>query len=194
MQEILSLDHQLFLWINHWPHAPFSDFIAILLSAGSGFFWFFIIGLIFIFEHHRKTLKSLSPLITAAVLTYVFIRLILKPFFGRLRPDITNNTTVSVPSMIDSLWPFPLFGGDFSFPSGHATMAFAGAFIFSRIHPKGKIGFYFLAILISLSRIYLGKHYPLDIIGGIVVGTFIGWLSFWLVKQLYWYSKVFFSV
>lgn len=62
----------------------------------------------------------------------------------------------------------------FSFPSTHAVLAFAFAYILSREEPRFAKWFYLLAVFISLSRIYLGVHYPLDIIGGALVGWGVG--------------------
>jgi undecaprenyl-diphosphatase len=58
-----------------------------------------------------------------------------------------------------------------AFPSGHTTLAFATATIFSDSYPKLKIPFYCGAGLVAFSRIYLGRHYPLDTLAGSVVGT-----------------------
>jgi len=65
--------------------------------------------------------------------------------------------------------------GDYSFPSTHATLAWAMAVILSREEPRLKYWFYTLAVLISLSRIYLGVHYPSDVAGGALLGWAIGY-------------------
>ncbi len=64
-----------------------------------------------------------------------------------------------------------------SFPSGHATSSFACAVVLSAFVPSCKLPFFVLAALIAVSRVYVGVHYPLDVIGGTVLGLLIGALT-----------------
>jgi len=57
-----------------------------------------------------------------------------------------------------------------SFPSGHATGAFALAAVFSHQYPKAAVPCYLAAAAVGLSRIYLGRHYPSDVLAGALVG------------------------
>jgi len=63
-----------------------------------------------------------------------------------------------------------------SFPSGHTTMAFACATVLSTLVPRAAPGFVALAAAIGYSRLYLGVHWPLDVIGGAVLGVATGLL------------------
>ena len=58
-----------------------------------------------------------------------------------------------------------------SFPSGHTATAFAGATALSLLYPRGAPVFYVLAAAIAYSRLYLGVHFPLDVVGGAVIGA-----------------------
>jgi undecaprenyl-diphosphatase len=60
-----------------------------------------------------------------------------------------------------------------SFPSGHASSSFACAVVLSRFAPRLTIPLFVLAGLIALSRVYVGVHYPLDILAGAVLGTLL---------------------
>jgi undecaprenyl-diphosphatase len=57
-----------------------------------------------------------------------------------------------------------------SFPSGHAAMSFACATVLAALVPRAAPAFYVLALAIGYSRIYVGVHWPLDVVGGAVVG------------------------
>ena len=59
-----------------------------------------------------------------------------------------------------------------SFPSGHAGTAFAIATVLSNRYPRLRIPFYLGATLVGISRIYLGRHYPSDVLVGAAIGTF----------------------
>lgn len=61
-----------------------------------------------------------------------------------------------------------------SFPSGHTTTAFAFATAIGVFYPKTRWPLYSLATLVGLSRIYLGAHFPIDVLGGAIIGVFSG--------------------
>ena len=60
-----------------------------------------------------------------------------------------------------------------SFPSGHTATSFAGAFMLSALAPRFRPVFYVLAVLIGLSRLYNGVHYPTDVLAGAALGTLV---------------------
>jgi undecaprenyl-diphosphatase len=60
---------------------------------------------------------------------------------------------------------------DASFPSGHASTSFAAATVLTFVRPRWAPAFYLLALAIGFSRVYVGVHYPLDIVGGAVLGV-----------------------
>ena len=73
------------------------------------------------------------------------------------------------------LQPKPLVGAphDHSFPSGHAATSFAAATVLCAFVPRGAPLWILLAAAIAFSRIYVGVHYPLDVVGGAVLGVAI---------------------
>jgi len=70
-----------------------------------------------------------------------------------------------------------------SFPSGHTTTAFAFATAIGVLYPKTRLPLYFLAALVGLSRIYLGAHFPVDVLGGAALGIFSGLLAARILKR-----------
>jgi undecaprenyl-diphosphatase len=64
--------------------------------------------------------------------------------------------------------------GSSSFPSGHATTAFACATVLAAFAPRLRVPLFALAVLIALSRLYNGDHYPLDVMAGSLLGALVG--------------------
>ena len=166
MNPILALDQTLFLMINRLPHAVFSDSVALFLSGigAWGAIWFIITILLFIREEEHDHWFFL-PFILGAGISIFFSEFVIKYLVARPRPsELIGAIILTTP-------------GNYSFPSTHATIAWAMAYLLSREEPRLKFWFYLLAVLICLSRIYLGVHYPLDVVGGAILGLGVGWAS-----------------
>lgn len=79
-------------------------------------------------------------------------------------------------------------GSGYSFPSSHAVNNFAGAFVLSFFLPKAKWGLFVFASVVAFSRVYVGVHYPSDVIGGAILGIACGLIIIALYNFLktYW--------
>lgn len=115
-----------------------------------------------------KTRKIGLAVMVAVILDSVLCNVILKNIFVRPRPCDVNTA-------INLLIPRPL---GYSFPSGHTSASFAAvsALYFSGENKIWKAALA-LAILIAFSRMYLYVHYPTDVLGGILVGIFCGYVG-----------------
>jgi undecaprenyl-diphosphatase len=72
---------------------------------------------------------------------------------------------------------------DGAFPSGHAATSFAGATLLSFAFPKLAPYLYVLAAAVAFSRVYVGVHYPLDIVGGAVLGVVLAFGLRYLINR-----------
>lgn len=162
MDALVSIDTYVLLAINHLPHSVlFDDSAKILSGIGQwGGVWLVVSILLFYREEIRDHL-FFFPFIAVGALSGIS-ELILKWIVARPRP--TADMGVHILAL----------PGNFSFPSTHATLAFSFAYICATVDARIRLTVYTLAILISLSRIYLGVHYPSDILAGALLGTAIG--------------------
>lgn len=174
METLLSIDHQVFLLINHLPHTLGMETIALTLSGigMGGLIWLLLSLLIFVRVEKREHWFFL-PVVLATALSELFGNVWLKDFFTRARPPVSLGT-ITIGTQLS----------DYSFPSGHATFAWALAIVLASKEPRLKYFYFALAFFISLSRIYLGNHYPADVVVGTVVGLAIGYFSLWVEQNV----------
>lgn len=151
-------------WIVGLRH-PLLDPIMLTASAFGrrGLIW--ILVAIGVCIAHPERLGGLVQLLLALLISFLLVDMTLKPAVGRERPFVT--LAIQVPGSPPA---------SPSFPSGHASTSFAGAFIDSRIWRRGRFLLWGIAFLIAASRLYLGVHFPLDVVAGAFLGIGIGWL------------------
>lgn len=142
-------------------------------GMGVGGIVWFVLGIILFIKEEKKHQWFFAPIVLTGLGVLVIADVILKPVVARVRPTLEMGALiVGSPAH------------DYSFPSGHATMSFAAAVVLAKIEPKWKWLLYVLAVTISFSRIYLGKHFPLDVVAGAVLGWGIGHASWWLAREI----------
>lgn len=114
-----------------------------------------------------KTRRLGLNVLISLVIKLTLCNLILKPIIARPRPF---NLNTSVKLLINKT-------KDYSFPSGHTASAFAVASTFLFNKNKYWKTLIIIAILISISRLYLYVHYPTDVLGGIIIGMLSGYVG-----------------
>jgi undecaprenyl-diphosphatase len=170
-----SLDRQLLLAINR-AHSPALDAVMVFASNRLVWFPFYAVLIGWLIYHFRQRALLLLPLIIAAIgLADSITSRLFKPFFGRPRP-CHDGRLVGLLHLPDGC------GGMFGFLSSHAANSVALAVFLALVLPAGrfnglKIGVFAWAFLLSYSRMYLGAHYPTDVLGGAAVGGLMGWVA-----------------
>lgn len=135
----------------------------VLLSSQE--LWAGISVALIIFFATKKRLKALRPLfalVTAVAFTDAIAFQVLKPYFARPRPCFALENINLVQDRC---------GGDFGFPSNHAANGGATLAFISHFQRRNLLILSFILVaLVCLSRVYLGVHYPLDVMGGALFG------------------------
>lgn len=154
-------DTALFIAINNGLHTPainrFMQLLSFIFNGG----WGWLIGAtLFLPFRPRETkalIKRIAPPIWVGAL---MVEGPVKKYFRRKRPFIDVVRAIVVGKK----------PGNWSFPSGHASAAFAGAWALDRALPRWKWIWYPIAALVGFSRVYLGAHYPGDVLSGSLLG------------------------
>ena len=160
-----QIDDKLFLKIfKDNRRGYFKSFMKLMSRLGDGYVWAFLYFSLYMFRIKYAILYFARA--AAAVFICIFIFLYIKSFFSRMRPYKKHD---KIPIMYPP--------DKHSFPSGHTMVGFAISFSVGSYSFGSAILFYTIASLIAFSRVYVGLHYPLDVICGIVLGSVIGMLT-----------------
>ncbi len=148
------------------PHWLFPVAMGLTWLGSFGGVWL-ILGLVKLFFRKGEERRVGITLLLALLLVLIVVDLVLKPVIGRPRPFLVLGRGIL-------LGPVP---GGASFPSGHSSAAFAGAAVWGRHGRWGTYLGYVYAAAVAWSRLYLGAHWPSDVLAGLIVGLLLAWLA-----------------
>ncbi len=161
MEALFQLDGNILLWIQEYIRndflTPIFKFITTLGDAGM--IWIAIAVILLFVKQYRKVGLMVGGSLLGSL---VFNNGLIKNLVARPRPyRMIEALTIIIPEP-----------GEFSFPSGHTSSSFAaGVVLYLMLPKKYGVPAMILAFLIGISRLYVGVHYPTDVLGGMVMGT-----------------------
>lgn len=177
-----DLDTSLFIFINQTIQNTFFDFLMPIIREKYTWIPIYVILIYLYFKKYKsKAVYFVAFLLISFALSDFINYQFLKPFFSRLRP--CYHELLNVRLLVESC------GGQWSFPSNHAANHFALSvgIILSGLF-KDKIWvilLIFWAIIIGFAQIYVGVHYPFDIIAGSIFGSLVSFVVYKLMQVLF---------
>ena len=175
LQNILEIDKEVFLFLNNL-HNDFWDTIMLMVTRKETWLPFYAVIIYFLIKNYRIKALLILLFLAFSILLSDQISVFLKEGIQRFRPVYDPEIGPLVHNVLRK-------GSYFGFVSSHAANGFAIFIFTSRIFKNRNYSYLILfwALLFSYSRIYSGVHYPLDILGGAVLGWGIGELCFKLL-------------
>jgi undecaprenyl-diphosphatase len=165
-----SLDRFAFGLINGvWTHPSLDSFMRVVTDPHRAPWLLYGVAPlalgIWLYKGRKHALRVLVVAVLAITACDLLSYRVLKPWVARPRPEYAGiGAIVRAPS-----------GGRNGFPSNHAGNAAAAAAVLSVAYPAASIVFWSLAALVAYSRVYVGAHYPFDVLAGLALGALIAW-------------------
>jgi len=154
-----SFDKRLLHWFNDTIKCKVLDrFMYRITNLGGGIFTTIILLAMIVFGKEKIRVAGIEGLTSLSV-SQIFVQ-VLKRSLQRERPY----------NILKNINTFGINLRDYSFPSGHTTASFSIATTMTLNFPSISVILVILALTIGISRMYLGVHYPTDVIAGIVIG------------------------
>ena len=174
MEAINQFDKSILLWVQDGVRSDaLTPVMKVITYMGDkGILWIVLTLVLIAIKRTRRVGLTCA---LAMIFGLLFTNLVIKNWVARTRPyEVFDELTLIINKQ-----------HDFSFPSGHATNSLATATVmFCMLPRKWGVPALIMAILISLSRIYVGVHYPTDILGGAIIGVGSAFLAMKLTPKI----------
>jgi undecaprenyl-diphosphatase len=192
LETLQQIDLDVLVWINHTLKSDWMDSVMLFCTARFTWIPWYAVLLYFLYKSNPKRIWMNLIVLTCCIAAADQLASgLLKPLFERLRPCHNNAVSIKL-FLIDGVC-----GGQYGFVSSHAANVFAlfTFFYLKDVFKQIKVMLYVLfvwAFIVSLSRAYLGVHYPGDLLCGALVGTLGAYVVIWLeglIERSYFTKK-----
>ncbi len=194
LEQLIHIDTEMLLAINGW-HAPWADTLMWIISAKATWIPLYLLLIGLLVWRYRKpaptSVKWLQRVPACVVMIVVIVLAVGVADFiasGILKDLVARPRPTRVPELEGVLHLVNGYrSGQYGFVSSHAANTMACALLFLLIW-RNKIATYGLMLWVAAncySRMYLGVHYPTDILGGLMVGTLTALVGYWVLRRMH---------
>ena len=174
-----AADRFLFHKINHvWTNRALDAVLPLVTDLNkSRVFLGLVLPLVLLAWVWRQRLRAVRAILALALIvgmTDLVCYRAIKPLVHRLRPEYAGVAPVLRAGS----------HGRYGFPSNHAANSFAAAAFLSALDPALSLPLFAAASVVAYSRVYVGAHFPLDVVGGALVGMVLGFAGAWALLRL----------